>query len=168
MSEHHESPNEPLAVIGHIHTPFKDFDKLPIQGTANDARGTIALLPAYQEGLADLEGFDRVWLIFLNRPPRRPQMKIIPRLDEKPRGVFATRSPYHPNPIGITCVRLLSMSGCTLQVSGVDMLDDTELLDIKPYVPRYDSYPEAWAGWLESRIPPERGWHEQKKHRPTQ
>ena len=145
----------PWNVIGHIHTPFKT-ERPPIQGTANDAHGSVALLPAFGEGLADLDGFDRVWLIYLCPKDRNEQMKIVPRLDEQPRGVFATRSIRRPNPIGMTPVKLVRIQGCTLHVEGVDMLDGSLLLDLKPYVPRYDSYPESWAGWLENRIPHER------------
>lgn len=147
--------------IGRIHTPFKDAATLPIQGTANQARGTIALLPEYAAGLRDLEGFDRIWVIYRALVDEQGEMVIVPRLDETPRGVFATRSLLHPNPFGMTSVKLAKIEGCTIHIQGVDMLDGTPLLDIKPYVPRYDSYPNAWAGWLENAIPHEEAWRDQ-------
>lgn len=151
---------EPLIVIGHIHTPFKDPEQLPIQGTANDAKGTIALLPQYEQGLKDLPGFDNIWVLHV-RPIRQPaEMLIVPRLDEQPRGVFATRSMLRPNHIGLTCVRLAHVDGCTLHVTGVDMLDGSPVIDIKPYVPRFDSHPESWGGWLENRVPHQKAWQD--------
>ena len=149
-----------LHVIGRIHTPFEDHQGIPFQGTANRARGTIALRSSYAEGLGDLEGFDRIWLIYIGEPVSPVRMRIIPKLDETSHGVFATRSRLHPNPIGMTCVKLVKIDGTTLHVEGVDMLDGTALLDIKPYVPRYDSHPDAWAGWLENRIPHEDAWRD--------
>ncbi len=154
-----ESKNLPqMIVLGHIHTPFKSISELPIQGTAGDAMGTVALLPQYAEGLSDLDGFDRIWVLYMMPRPEKMQMMIIPRLDGLPRGVFATRSPTRPNPIGMACVKLLKVQGCTLHVQGVDMLDSVSLVDIKPYVPRFDSYEDAWAGWLEHRIPHEQAY----------
>jgi tRNA-Thr(GGU) m(6)t(6)A37 methyltransferase TsaA len=157
-----EDVSQAIVVIGRIYTPFKDPAHLPIQGTATDARGTVALLPQYAGGLADLDGFDRVWLLYL-RPRGGPaELTVVPRLDEKPHGVFATRSPQRPSAIGLSCVRLLEVTGDTLQVAGVDMLDDLPLIDIKPYVPRLDSHPDSWAGWLENRFPGLRAWKPEK------
>ncbi len=152
-----------LTVLGHIHTPFKTMDQLPIQGTASDAVGTVAMLPQFSQGLTDLDGFDRIWLLYLMPRSQKIEMMIIPRLDGLPRGVFAIRSPIRPNAIGMACVKLTKVHGCTLHVVGVDMLDGVELIDIKPYVPRYDSYEDAWAGWLEHRIPSQKAWKGKKK-----
>ncbi len=154
----------PLRIIGFIRTPFKLPQELPIQGTANDAKGVIEILQPYVEGLNDLAGFDRVWLIYhalheeASAPKAPVQAKIVPRLDTNPRGVFATRSLKRPNPIGLTCVKLIRVVGANVQVEGVDMLDGTPLLDLKPYVPRYDAFPDAWSGWLENRIPHQKAW----------
>jgi tRNA-Thr(GGU) m(6)t(6)A37 methyltransferase TsaA len=150
-------------IIGSIHTPFGAAEDLPIQGTACDAKGTVAVLPEYADGLADLDGFDRVWLLYLVPPAGPVKMKIVPRLDLAEHGLFATRSPLRPNPIGLTCVRLLRVEACTLKVEGVDMLDGVALIDIKPYVPRLDSHEDAWAGWLEDRFPHERAWQDRAK-----
>lgn len=162
MSSFPEAENS-FVLIGRIHSPFKDPDSLPIQGTANDVKGTIALDPEFAGGTRDMDGFDRLWLIYLAQNPQgapeRP-VTVTPRLDQQARGVFATRSLNRPNRIGLTCVRLLRVSGMTIYIEGVDMLDGTGLLDIKPYVPRFDAYPEAWAGWLENRVPHERAWQQ--------
>ena len=151
---------ESLKIVGWIRTPFKAAEEIPIQGTANDAKGVIELLDLYAEALTDLDGFDRVWLIYHAKSAGPAKPKIVPRLDKTARGVFATRSLSRPNPIGLTCVRLIRVEGATVHVEGVDMLDGTPLLDLKPYVPRYDAFPDAWSGWLENRIPHQQAWRD--------
>lgn len=169
MSDGKPAASGRLIAIGQIYTPFKTFDDTPIHGTAGNAKGTVAVLPEYADGLTDMEGFDRIWLLYLGPAENRQQMRIIPRLDQVARGVFATRSPRRPNPIGMVCVRLTKIVGCTLHVEGVDMVDGTPLLDIKPYVPRFDAYSDAWAGWLENRVPHERAWqHRSAEGAPNQ
>lgn len=138
--------------IGLIHSPFKQQAGTPIQPVfADGAQGTVQIYPEYEEGLLDLNGFERIWLLYwLDRaPPAR--LRVIPYRDNVERGAFATRSPSRPNPIGLSCVRLLGIEGNTLRVAGVDMLDGTPLWDIKPYVPQFDSFPNAKAGWLDAR-----------------
>lgn len=162
MPDEDKSPAA-MIVLGQIHTPFKSVSDLPIQGTAGDAQGTVTLLPQYAQGLSDLDGFDRIWLLYVMPRAGKAEMMIIPRLGGLPRGVFATRSPIRPNPVGMACVRLRKVQGCTLHVEGVDMLDGVDLVDIKPYVPRFDSYEDAWAGWLEHRIPHERAYKDRGK-----
>jgi tRNA-Thr(GGU) m(6)t(6)A37 methyltransferase TsaA len=108
----------------------------------------VVIDPCYAEALTDIEGFERLWLVywFDRAAPYRPL--ITPFLDDRPRGVLATRSPTRPVPIGLSAVRLLERRGCTLEVSDLDVLDGTPLLDLKPYVPRFD----AWggrAGWVD-------------------
>lgn len=164
-TRHRQTLDWPLAIVGHVHTPFKQRDALPIQGTANDARGTVAVLPEFTPGLQDLDGFDRIWLLYLARVEPADTLNVVPRLDNVPRGVFATRSLQRPNPIGLTCVRLVRVEGPTLYVEGVDVLDGTPVIDLKPYVPRFDAYPDAWAGWLEHRVPHERAWQERHRDR---
>jgi tRNA-Thr(GGU) m(6)t(6)A37 methyltransferase TsaA len=116
----------------------------------------VELDPAYEEGLADLDGFSHVILLFGLHRSTGYQLTVTPRLDPAPRGLFATRSPRRPNPIGMTVVRLLAVEGCRLRVQGVDMLDGTPLLDIKPYVSRFDGPSGARAGWLEKVLDRER------------
>lgn len=141
-----------LTPIGSIHSPFTLAAGMPIQPVfAEGTDGTVDVLPQYAEGLQDLEGFDRLWLVYwFHKAPPGP-LRVIPFRDTTERGVFATRAPCRPSPIGLSCVRLLGIEGNTLRVGGVDMLDGTPLLDIKPYVPDFDSFPNAKAGWLDER-----------------
>lgn len=139
-----------LTTIGLIHSPFREPAGTPIQPPfAQAMEGTVEIFPEYAEGLTDLEGFERIWLLYwLDRAPP-PRLRLVPFRDEVPRGLFATRAPCRPNPIGLSCVRLLGIQGCVLRVGGVDILDGTPLLDIKPYVPEFDAFCQSRAGWLE-------------------
>ncbi len=136
--------------IGTIHTPFTDIKGMPIQpGGARGIRGSVEVFCEFAEGLRDIDGFSHLFLIYAFHRCASYQLKVIPFLDTTPRGVFATRAPRRPNPIGLSTVRLIEVKGSTLVVEDVDILDGTPLLDLKPYVPAFDSYPEASAGWLE-------------------
>jgi tRNA (adenine37-N6)-methyltransferase len=112
----------------------------------------VSLFPEYVEGLQDVEGFSHILLIYHFHLSKSFSLKVTPFLDEQRRGVFATRAPDRPNPIGISLVRLKSVQGDRLQVLDVDMVDGTPLLDIKPYVPQFDFAPDARIGWLENNI----------------
>jgi len=137
--------------IGVIRTPFREQAGTPIQpARAGDAVGTVILEDAYTPALKDLEGFERIWLIYLFDRARAWSPLVVPYLDREPRGLFATRAPARPNPIGISAVRLESVQGSTLTVRGVDVLDGTPLLDVKPYVPEFDAFPGSRAGWFEA------------------
>ena len=141
-----------IAPIGLIHTPFRHADGTPIQGIAGKrAEGVVEVLPDLIEGLRDLEGFDRLWLIYQFDRASEARLVVRPYLDTTERGVFATRSPVRPNHIGISVVRLLHMEQNRLYVADVDMLDGTPLLDIKPYVPTFDSFVQSRVGWLDSK-----------------
>jgi tRNA-Thr(GGU) m(6)t(6)A37 methyltransferase TsaA len=143
-----QSRNLPIAPIGTIHTPFKQAAGTPIQGVAgNGAEGDVELLAEYTAGLQDLAGFERVWLIYFLDRASEVQMVVHPYMDAIGRGVFATRSPARPNHIGISVVRLLGIENNRLSVADVEMLDGTPLLDIKPYVPAFDSFVASRAGW---------------------
>lgn len=136
--------------IGTIHSPFTDLTDMPIQPTgAASAPGTVEILPEFAEGLKDLDGFSHIILIYHLHQARRVSLSVIPFLDSEPRGIFATRAPTRPNPIGLSVVRLLKIEGNILFIEALDILDGTPLLDIKPYVPAFDGHPEARAGWLE-------------------
>jgi tRNA-Thr(GGU) m(6)t(6)A37 methyltransferase TsaA len=142
-----------LRPIGIIATPFKEPRGTPIQPrAAKGVAGSVTLFPEYVEGLQDLEGFSHILLIYHFHLSKNFSLKVKPFLDERWRGVFATRAPARPNPIGISLVRLESVQGDRLQVLDVDMVDDTPLLDIKPYVPQFDFAPEARIGWLENNL----------------
>jgi len=138
--------------IGVIHTPFTSSDGTPIQPRkALGIQGEIVLNPMYTDALKDLVRFDRVWLVYWFHMCREPELLVKPYMDTTPRGLFATRSPSRFNPIGISSVRLKSIDENHLFVEDVDVLDGTPLLDIKPYVPEFDCYPEAGAGWLRDK-----------------
>ncbi|MGB7788883.1 tRNA (N6-threonylcarbamoyladenosine(37)-N6)-methyltransferase TrmO [Methanoregula sp.] len=137
--------------IGTIHTPFHDIAGMPIQPNgARGTRGTIAIGEGYREGLRDLGGFERIILIYAFHRCTGHSLLVKPFLDTIPRGVFATRSPRRPNAIGLSVVRLIAVREGTLEVEDIDVLDDTPLLDIKPYVPEFDAYPGSCCGWLET------------------
>ncbi|MGD0081099.1 MAG: tRNA (N6-threonylcarbamoyladenosine(37)-N6)-methyltransferase TrmO [Methanoregula sp.] len=136
--------------IGTIRSPFHDTAGMPIQPNgARGVRGTVEVFGKYREGLSDLDGFARIILIYAFHQCTGCGLTVTPFLDSTPRGVFATRSPRRPNAIGLSVVRLIGVKGTTLEVEDVDVLDGTPLLDIKPYVPGFDSYPGSSCGWLE-------------------
>ena len=136
--------------IGVIHTPFESFKGMPIQPAgAQSVRGTVSVFPEYAEGLQDLDGFSHVMLLYHFHQASAAKLAVIPFMDSQPRGVFATRAPTRPNPIGLSVVKLLKIEGRTLDVENVDILDGTPLLDIKPYVPEFDRHPADRVGWLE-------------------
>jgi tRNA-Thr(GGU) m(6)t(6)A37 methyltransferase TsaA len=142
-----------LEPIGIIFTPYKDPRGTPIQPTASvGVKGRIQIFPAYREGLQDLEGFSHLILIYVFHLCRNYSLKVKPFLDEVQRGVFATRAPARPNPIGLSVVRLERVEGDILHICDVDILDGTPLLDIKPFVPELDHRAGARSGWLEKNL----------------
>jgi tRNA-Thr(GGU) m(6)t(6)A37 methyltransferase TsaA len=135
--------------IGVIHSPFKDIEGMPIQPTgAINSRGRIEILPEFVAGLKDLAGFSHIILLYHFHQVQASQLIVTPFLDAQPRGVFATRAPKRPNPIGLSIVKLLSIEQNILHIENVDILDGTPLLDIKPYVPEFDEHPADRIGWL--------------------
>jgi len=156
--------------IGTIRTPFRQPQGTPIQPAyAEDARGTVQIDPAFAAGLQDLQGFERIWLIYHLDRAAPARLTLIPYRDTREHGVFATRAPCRPNPIGLSCVQLLAVRGARLEVAGVDMLDGTPLLDIKPYVPEFECFPKAKAGWLDAqrvrRTRADRRFHDKQPRR---
>lgn len=136
--------------IGIIHTPFKELENMPIQPSgAAGIHGTVDLYHEFAEGLKDLDGFSHLILLYHFHESRGHKLIVTPFLDSEPRGVFATRAPKRPNPIGLSIVRLIRIQGATLDIENVDILDGTPLLDIKPYVPEFDHQEECRIGWLE-------------------
>ena len=139
--------------IGIIHSPFKESKGTPIQpSAANRAEGRVEVFPEYAAGLKDLDGFSHIILLYDFHLSKEPSLEVKPFMDDQPRGVFATRAPTRPNPIGISVVCLVKMDGNILQIRGLDVLDGTPLLDIKPYVPEFDMRGVESIGWLEGRI----------------
>ena len=140
--------------IGVIRSPFSEQNGTPIQPRfAEDKTGTVEVKEEFAEGLKDLDGFERIWLIYWFDRVTDFKLSVKPYLDETSRGLFATRAPSRPVPIGMSPVKLESISGCTLKVSGIDVLDNTPLLDIKPYSPGFDSFENVKAGWLDEKKP---------------
>ena len=134
--------------IGTIHTPFEQQEGTPIQGImAPEKEGRVEVFPEFQEGMKDLEGFSHLILIYRFHHMKAGKLLVKPYLDTVNRGIFATRSPRRPNPIGITTVQLQRVEGNVLYVSGVDMLNGTPLLDIKPYLGDFDHYQADRIGW---------------------
>jgi tRNA-Thr(GGU) m(6)t(6)A37 methyltransferase TsaA len=139
--------------IGTIHSPFKQPPGTPIQPSASpDTRGMVEILPEYREGLQDLEGFSHIVLIYYFHLSQGFALKVKPFLDDRQRGLFATRAPARPNPIGLSIVRLEKIQGTRLYIREVDIVDGTPLLDLKPYVPRFDCRPEATSGWVAENL----------------
>jgi tRNA-Thr(GGU) m(6)t(6)A37 methyltransferase TsaA len=139
--------------IGTIRSPHKQTQGTPIQPTAADGiRGEVEIYPQYAPGLQDLEGFSHVILLYHFDRAGAYQLKVKPFLDFQLRGVFATRAPSRPNPIGLSIVELVCIRGNSLEILGVDILDGTPLLDIKPYVDRFDGRNSARQGWLEGNL----------------
>jgi len=138
--------------IGTIHTPFTNLAGMPIQPSgAKDVKGEIILEPQYEEGLRDLDGFSHIILIYHFHLSKGFRLTIKPFLDTVNRGLFSTRAPRRPNPIGLSIVRLVRIDGLTLHIQGVDVLDGTPLLDIKPWVPAFDVRENARTGWLDDK-----------------
>jgi tRNA (adenine37-N6)-methyltransferase len=142
-----------FAPIGVVRTPFPDRVSAPRQpAAAVGVKGTIELEPGrdFEHALEDLEGWDRLWVIFCFHLNEGWRPKVLPpRSAEKRRGVFSTRSPHRPNPIGLSVVRLTGVRGLVLDVEDLDIVDGSPVLDLKPYVPYADAFPEARTGWLE-------------------
>ena len=135
--------------IGVIHTPHKQATGTPVQPAfAQGIEGSVELLPEFTPGLKDLGGFERVWLIYWFDRASEAQLEVMPFLDTQLRGLFATRSPCRPNPIGISCVRISRIEGNVIHVLDLDMLDGTPLVDIKPYVPAFDAHAAERIGWF--------------------
>ncbi|HIH02665.1 MAG TPA: tRNA (N6-threonylcarbamoyladenosine(37)-N6)-methyltransferase TrmO [Methanoregulaceae archaeon] len=138
-----------LRPIGVIRSPYEDPVGMPIQpGGARGVRGAVEIFPEFGDGLADLEGFSRVILIYLFHRSVGHALRVVPFLDVRERGVFATRAPRRPNPIGLSVVRLVGVEGYRLAIEDVDILDGTPLLDIKPYIPSIDAFPDEREGWF--------------------
>jgi len=139
--------------IGVIHTPFENLEGMPIQPVgAEQIEGQVVIEPQYSEGLADIEGFSHLILLYAFHQSKGFQLEVKPFLDDRMRGLFATRAPRRPNPIGLSIVELLRREQNILHVSNIDVVDGTPLLDVKPFVPAFDA-PQATAiGWLEGKV----------------
>ena len=138
--------------IGIIHTPHKDPKGTPILPIgATEYEGVIELEPKYIEGLKDLDGFSHIILLYQFHKSKHYNLRVKPYMDKEERGLFATRYPARPNPIGLSVVRLQKIKGNRLIIQDVDMLDGTPLLDIKPFIPDVDNRDTDRVGWLEGK-----------------
>ena len=135
--------------IGVILTQFSTNRGVPIQSAMSDETGVAVVEDRYAEGLDSLEQFSHAILLYWFHQARKYALRVTPYLDNRPRGVFATRAPARPNPIGLSIVRIERIEGNRIYFRGADMVNGTPLIDIKPFVPEFDNRPDAVSGWLE-------------------
>jgi tRNA-Thr(GGU) m(6)t(6)A37 methyltransferase TsaA len=139
--------------IGYIKTPFTKLDQMPIQALAGKGFiGEIELNHEYVDGLKDLEQFSHIMLFYHLNEVTTHKLQVIPFLDDKPHGIFATRSPLRPNPIGFSIVKLINITGNIIIIEDVDILCDTPLIDIKPYISKFDYRENVKNGWVKDEI----------------
>lgn len=139
-----------LNPVGYIYTPYDDVEDMPIQPAgATGVEGRIVVNPEYIEGLADIEDFSHIMLLYYFHRVKNPQLTVVPFLDNEPHGIFATRSPTRPNKIGISVVKLISVDRDTLYIENIDVLNGTPVLDIKPYFIDFDHHDAYRFGWYE-------------------
>ncbi|MDY1591173.1 MAG: tRNA (N6-threonylcarbamoyladenosine(37)-N6)-methyltransferase TrmO [Methanofastidiosum sp.] len=142
-----------LKPIGIVHSPFKEPVCVPKNSTDGmDYKGFIEIFSEYRNGLKDLEGFSHILVLFYFHKSDYSHLIVKPYLDDQLRGVFATRSPHRPNFIGLSVVELLRIDDGILHIRGIDMIEGTPVLDIKPYIPEFDSNEGIRIGWLEGKI----------------
>ncbi|MGY5879100.1 MAG: tRNA (N6-threonylcarbamoyladenosine(37)-N6)-methyltransferase TrmO [Candidatus Thorarchaeota archaeon] len=134
--------------IGVIRTPFKSSEDTPIQSSKSDVRGHVEISTEYIDALKSLDCFSHIILVYWFHRAKPPKMRMKPFLDTEEHGLFSIRAPSRPNPIGLSIVKLNTIEGTRLDIEGVDMLDETPLLDIKPFVPEFDNRSQATSGWL--------------------
>jgi tRNA-Thr(GGU) m(6)t(6)A37 methyltransferase TsaA len=161
--EHTEIPAQ-LWQIGVIHSPYRTAQEAPRQGRIRAMHSTIELFPRYLPGLRDVDLWSHLFILYWMDRADRTLLSATPPGTATSHGVFATRSPHRPNPIGIGIARLISRTESQLVVSGLDALDGTPVLDIKPYSPEIDCIPDATTGWMTGQISDDEG-EEKSGHR---
>ncbi len=135
--------------IGIIHSPFSKPEGMPIQPSAGKGiRGHIIVNEAYAEGLDDLDGFSHIYLLYHLHLSKSYKLKVVPFLDDRERGLFATRAPKRPNPIGLSVVKLCGITSNRIDIENIDIVDGTPLLDIKPFVSEMNENSDYKIGWL--------------------
>ncbi len=136
--------------IGIIHSPFTQLSDMPIQPTSeSSAPGHLEIYPEFIEGLQDLGGFSHIYLLYHLHQARQARLSVVPFLDTKARGIFATRAPSRPNPIGLSLVKLVHVENARVYVEQLDVLNGTPLLDLKPFIPAFENGEDIRTGWLE-------------------
>ena len=153
MEERHSLELKP---IGIIHSPYHDRGEAPRQGCGREEICQVEVFKEFEEGLKDIEGFSHIILIYWFHKSRGYSLTVVPSWDTKPHGLFTTRSPNRPCPLGLSLVELVAREKNILKVKGLDAIDGTPLLDIKPYVPSIDKKTNVKAGWLEGKLRVER------------
>jgi tRNA-Thr(GGU) m(6)t(6)A37 methyltransferase TsaA len=139
-----------ITPIGIIETPFDDLKGMPIQPSGADKiQGTIIIDTEYEEGLSDLEGFSHIILLYHFHKSKGYNLMVKPFMDDQQRGLFSTRAPRRPNPIGLSIVQLIKIENNKISIQGIDVLNGTPLIDIKPYVPGFDAREVTKLGWLD-------------------
>lgn len=139
--------------IGTIHTPFRDLKGMPIQPAfSHGIQGTVEMKREYLDGLKDLDGFSHILIVFHLHLSKGYRLHVTPFLDDVLRGLFATRAPRRPNPIGISLVKLVEIEGPIIHIEDIDVVDGTPLLDIKPYIRQFDEVEDYRSGWLTGKI----------------
>ena len=139
-----------ITPIGIIKTPFNDLKGMPIQPSgAAKISGTIIINKEYEQGLSDLEGFSHIILLYHFHQSQGYNLMVTPFMDDQQRGLFSTRAPRRPNPIGLSIVQLIERKGNQISIQGIDVLNGTPLIDIKPYVPGFDAKDVTKLGWLD-------------------
>jgi tRNA (adenine37-N6)-methyltransferase len=144
-------PDFTFSPIGYVRTPYREQTGTPVQANFGElATAEVRVLEPFRDGLCDLDGFSHLWLITWLDRGKPFELLTVPYRDTVKRGLFATRAPSRPNPIGISCTRLIRVEQTmgVLHIAGIDLLDFTPVLDIKPYIPNVDSYPQATSGWF--------------------
>jgi len=140
-----------MEIIGIIHTPFTTLEDMPIQPKgAKEVIGTIEINEQFVQGLEDLDGFSHIYLLYEFHMAPKTALKVTPFMDTSRRGIFATRSPLRPNHIGLSLVMLKKIEDNIITVQGIDVLDGTPLLDIKPYIAAFDEVQKSSSGWMQS------------------
>ncbi|MEA2089508.1 MAG: tRNA (N6-threonylcarbamoyladenosine(37)-N6)-methyltransferase TrmO [Thermoproteota archaeon] len=138
-----------LKPIGVVHSSYKSRKETPPQG---GEAAEIVIFDEYEGGLKDIEGFSHLHILYWLHKSKGYSLSVRTPWDSKPHGLFTTRTPRRPNPIGHSVVQLIKRKGCVLKVKGLDAIEGTPVLDIKPYIPSIDSKPKAKTGWLEDKI----------------
>ena len=141
-----------LKAIGVIHSPFREPWEVPRGKALRESESRIEVFPEYEEGLKDVEGFSHLFILYWMHRAQPASLLAKPRLDDRKRGLFATKSPHRPNPLGLSLVRLVKVEGNILRVKGLDTIDQTPLIDIKPYIPSPEEKQKIKIGWLEGKI----------------
>jgi tRNA-Thr(GGU) m(6)t(6)A37 methyltransferase TsaA len=140
--------------IGYVRSPYENTKEIPKGfGVRHEAEGILEILPQFTAGLTDIEGFSHLFVLWVFDRSEGFELVGTPPIDDRPHGVFATRSPRRPNPIGLTVVELLRRDGSSLHVRGLDMLDATPILDLKPYLSSIstEALRRGWLGQAEAR-----------------